>query len=375
MYNIYVASQYRNAVTGHFIGLDNYKNIATFSKGESFYDDNFGINSCKLTLEKNKKDLFSFNVKEDFLKFTSYKEDLLLFTSVIVEEVVDEDSQVLFNGRIVEVVNNYNGEVTVYCEGGLASLEYCDCPPYDFNVGIYQYIDKFINLNNANANINGTKFDKLFWEKGYIHHEGGNINFIRSSSDPKNAYAEFTEKLADEGMFFLDTTIEKIPDNAIGGIMKEYTINAKVTINFTDEYLGFNDLVLRYGENITKISQTQDIYDSYTSIAFYGETVQAKSQLEGDYIHKTLTVLDKDYHVQSEADARVKKELAKYSKTKKTIKVEGIPYDKKGMLISINKMIRVEAPFSNITGDYGIEKMTIDLFNPASNKIELTKIR
>ena len=352
-----------------------------YSNDVKIYDsrlDELSIFNAKIDLELNKTGAFSFTIYPEHPYFSG----LSKLTSIIK---VYQDDFLIFRGRVLNIEMGFYNQKQVSCEGELAFLIDSIIRPYEFSGSITEYLSKLINEHNSQVD------DYKKFIIGNVTVEDGDTSnnenkITRSDTTYKTTWDLITEKLV----------------NSLGGYLY---VRHEADGNYIDYLKDFNVLSnqnIELGKNLLDIKKTvkgEDIATAIIPLGGSGEsTITIKTKLDDsessaddiikkdDYVYsksgvstygwifKTVSYSD----IESDVDYLLKKakeDLRKALNSSTTIELTAADLSS---ITDVNpfrlgRYIKIKSDIHelNSTSDFLVKKLSIDLLNPASNKISI----
>ena len=337
--------------------------------------DKYSIGSPKLELELNKAGKFTFTVYKNHPCYGLIRKMKSIIT-------VYQDNELIFRGRVLESELGWYNEQKITCEGELAFLNDSIIEPYDYMTGgqitIAELFTKFITEHNAQVD----EYKKF--EIGEITVTDGDTSntdnkISRSSEDYDTTWSSINKKLLEP----------------LGGYL---VIRHEDDRNYIDYLADINVTTsqpIKFGINMTDVTQKISGDEVITAIIPLG----AKDEESGlrltiedatENVNKVKYLINQDQAEQfglifktvvwddvHEADIlwnKAKSYLTSIGFLTNTIEINAIDIsmiDSKFNPFKLGMKILVNSDFHKIESTMMIEKLSIDLMKPESNKITL----
>jgi hypothetical protein len=318
-----------------------------------------------LELELNKTGSFVFTLYPDHPRFSTVKR-----LKSIIE--VFQDDYLLFRGRVLDEEVGWHNEKTFSCEGELAFLLDSIQRPYDFTGSIPDFLGMLLSNHNAQ-----TDPEKQF-TLGNVAVTDPNDYIVRSDIDYVNTWDVITKKLVE----------------MLGGFLQVRHVNG---VNYLD-YLAESTLLapqkITFGKNLLDLKRTRKGEDIATVIIPLG------AKLEGTDQRLTIASVNGGVDYVQDSDA-----IAQFGKIVKTVifddvtepsnlKTKGEAYLSDSVkqwesieltaadMATVNRditsfhlatQVQVESYPHGLNQRFRVEKLSLNLFDPAANKMTLGK--
>ena len=353
--------------------------------GYSIYDPRVPdliVTAAKLSLELNKADSLTFTIQRDHPNITALKK----LKSTIV---VYEDSTVLFRGRLLDETVGWLNEIKCVCEGAFAWLNDSIQRPFTFPISENQaapsdYFSFLLGRHNEQEP-NNRKITL-----GNCSVTDPNNYIARSDSQYSSTYTLLKEGLLDTlgGYFRMRYT----SDSAILDYLSDFNVQVNQPISFGLNLLSLSTekkgdsictAILPLGKadeesgerlTISSLPNGQIIDDIYKS----GDIVysQGAETLYGGRIIKVMTF---DDITQAEnLRTRAKEALASQILVPQTVTLTAADLSKAGYSYNafrlgayVSIVDSAHSAYHSLLPMYLVSKMSLDLLNPASNKLTL----
>ena len=313
----------------------------------------------KLSLELNKSGSLTFIMPP------TNPTKINLLKSVIR---VFKNGSKIFEGRALNNESDFYNKGKVVCEGELAYLIDSIIRPYELhNMSVRDYLQFLINNHNSQVEI-----QKQF-TLGNVTVSDNNNSLYRLNENYPKTHDEINDKLIDR----------------LGGyLVVRYEDNIRY-LDYISTLDKLNSQVIRFGKNLLDITQYLNGADIKTAIIPLGKDKITISDVNNnlDYIYNQTavnlygwiwdTVSFDDVTVSSNLLTKANNYLNNIINTALTITLSAIDLsyiDIKIEEIKLGDLIRVVSKPHKLDHYFLINKLTLDLENPANDKIELGDI-
>lgn len=330
--------------------------------------------SPKLELELNKTGSFTFTIYPQ----NPYYNKLKKLKSIIR---VYQNNYLLFRGRILNDEEGFYNQKQVTCEGELAFLLDSIQRPYDLTGGGQGVsVEEFFTflINNHNSQVDADKQFKV----GTITVTDPNDYLVRADSTYMNTFDSITKKLIDSYGGYLWVRHEE------DGNYIDYLADFDRTIDQTVEF----------GQNLLDYKRAQNGEEIATAIIPLGATPEAEEGEEKSDKKLTIESVNdgKDYVFDADAVAEhgwifktvewsdvtdpsnLKRKGEEYLATsiafENTIELTAVDLSAINTNISAFKLgryVQVTSKYHDVNSMFLVNKLSIDLVNPSSNKLTL----
>ena len=343
--------------------------------GVILYDPAAGhvLGSPKLSLELNKVPEFTFTI------YPGHQAYGLLQRMKSVVRVMDDAGAIVFEGRVLDDERGFRDAKKVTCEGDLAYLVDSIVRPYDHQGSITDMLTRLIQQHNSQVGA-----DKRF-EVGRVTVEDNNDYIHYSSTTYPTTWDELTDKLVDTH----------------GGYLFVRHEGGKRWLDYLSDFELLSNQPIEFGRNLLDLTRTTKGADVVTAIVPLGKRGESTTDAEGNQVEgKRLTIESvnggRDW-VQDDAA------VAKYGFIAKTVTWDDVTEPRnlltkaKGELAQAvqlqSEISLTAADLSALDADFDgfrlgtyvkvvsephgldlnllVNKLSIDLGNPASNKLSL----
>lgn len=327
------------------------------------------IYNPKVNLEVNKTGSFTFTIYPNHPYFSQLKK----LKSIIT---VYQDKYLLFRGRILNYDEDFHNEWQVTCEGELAFLLDSVQRPYDFmsddkHTTITELFTFFINNHNSQVDS-----DHQF-TVGNITVTDPNDYIVRSDSTYLNTWESIEQKLI----------------NTHGGYLQIRHENDVNYIDYLSDFSAMGNQTIKFGKNLIDLTKNIKGEDIATAIIPLGAKISEDSDErltiksvndDVDYVYNADAVALYGWIFKSvtwddvtEASNLLRKGeqyLADSINTVTSIELSAV--DLAGIDQNINAFhlgtyVKVESTPHSVDQFFRVEKQSIDLLKPDSNKLTL----
>lgn len=330
--------------------------------------ENLKILNPSVELEVNKTGSFQFNILSDH----PYYQMIRKMKSIIT---VFQNDYLLFRGRVLDDEIGWHNEKTIKCEGELAFLLDSIVRPYDFTGSVRDYLKMLLNSHNSQV-----EAEKRF-VLGNVTVTDPNNYIVRSNIDYVDTWKELNDKLIgllggyiivrhEDGVHYLD-------------YLQDFTLLAPQTIKFGKNLLDLKRIskgadiataVIPLGAKL-KDAEGNDT-DQRLTIATVNDgsdtIVDDGAKAQYGLIVKTVTF--EDVTEAANLLTKGKAHLAQLVNLPETIELTAADLATLGEKITsfhIGTKVRVESKPHGIDQLFTVSKLSINLFDPASNKLTL----
>ncbi len=337
------------------------------------------IFDAKLDLEVNKTGGFSFTIYPEH----PYFDKLEKLSSIIT---VYQDDYLLFRGRILNDTQGFYNEKQVSCEGELAFL--CDSiqRPWDFMSGdshttVKDLFEFFINNHNAQVD------EKKKFKIGRVTVTDPNNYIVRSDSTYLNTWNSIGEKLLNTNGGYLNVRHEE--DGVYLDYLEDFETISNQTIQFAENLLDINKVIkgeqiasaiIPIGATVSEGSENQ----AKITIEDLPDDESGDICKKDDYVYSKTAVQKygwifkkNEWNDVTQADNLLlkAKELLQTS-VNLDVSIELSAFDLSALNADISSFmlgtyIKVYTSPHNLNSNFLVQKLSIDLMNPQSNKLTL----
>lgn len=322
------------------------------------------LTSARLQKQAGKAGTFTFTMPpthpyiDDFEKLASYVD-------------VYRDDDIIFSGRVYEQQKNINSMMTITCEGLLAVFNDTVARPGTYNVSLTELLE--ILLTSHNAQVTADKQIQLGTvsiSDEYLYREYEN-------------YASTMERL------------KKLADD-YGAYLEVRKTNGQLFLDFVGEYTHIATQTIDFGQNLLSLTQDSKTTDLISVIVPLGAQTEGEGQKKSrvtikdvnegrDYIENPEAVSKigrvckimtwDDVTIPANLYAKAEAYLNDMSRSRVTITAGAIDMASANSSVEAWKLGDNVLVNASALGIYGqrmtITGQTIDLLNPAQNKLTL----
>lgn len=330
--------------------------------------ENLKIIRPKVSLEDNKTGSFTFTIYPDH----PYYEQINKLTSIIT---VYQDNYLLFRGRVLNEELGFRNEKSITCEGDLAFFLDSIQRPYNYSGSITGFLTQLIN--NHNSQVDAAKRFTL-----------GNVTVIDSNNTIARSDINYTKTW--------DVIEEKLLDELGGHIIVRHENNVNY-VDYLADYSTISNQSIEFAKNLLDMKRTRKGQDIITALIPLGanlvdehgeETTErlTVASVNGglDYIYDQAAVNEfgwifatniwDDVTVASNLLTKGNAYLASLCEMNTTIELSAADLAGTGQNVSsfhLGTYVRVTSNPHGIDQNFLVSKLSIDLMNPASNKLTL----
>ena len=342
-----------------------------YANGFLLHDDRleeYRIMSPKLELEVNKTGSFQFSIYPDHIYYNKIAKIKTIIT-------VYQDSTILFRGRVLNEEKGFYNEKQVSCEGELAFLLDSIQRPYDFTGSVSDYFKQLVM--NHNAQVEAAKQFVI----GNVTVTDPNNYIVRSNIDHVSTWDELNGKLV----------------NNLGGHVRVRHEDGKNIIDYLKDFNTLSTQTVEFGKNLIDLKNITKGENMATALIPLGAKLKDN---EGKDTDKRLTVAavndGKDFITDADAVDKYgfickqqvwddvteasnlltkgKAYLASLVNIASSIEITaadlaGIDMNMK--TFRLGSKVQVISPPHGINQLFVVQKLSVDLLNPASNKLTL----
>lgn len=330
--------------------------------------ENLKILNPSVELEVNKTGSFVFTVPVDH----PYYGLIHKLKSIIT---VYQDDYLLFRGRVLDDETGWHNEKAVSCEGEMAFLLDSIMRPYDFTGSIPEYLALLLDSHNAQVDA-----EKRF-ALGKVTVTDANDYIVRSNIDYTETWTELHNKLID----LLGGYLQIRHENGVHYLdyLKDFTLLAPQAIMFGKNLLDLKRIskgseiataVIPLGAKL-KDAEGNDT-DKRLTIASVnaGSDTIVDEDAQAQYGLIVKTVIFEDVTEPSNLLTKGKAHLAQLVNLPESIELTAADLAVLGEDIAsfhIGTQVRVASKPHGINQLFTVSKLSINLFDPASNKLTL----
>lgn len=326
------------------------------------------VMSPKLALEVNTTGSLTFSIYPEHIHYSH----IAKFKTIIT--VYQEDA-LLFRGRVLDDEIGFYNEKQVVCEGQLAFLLDSIQRPYDFTGSISDYLQMLIT--NHNAQVEEAKRFTL----GTVTVTDPNDYIVRSNIDHVNTWEEINKKLLDLLSGFLQVRFEG--GTAYLDYLHDFSTLSTQSVEFGKNLIDLK--IISKGEGIAtaliplgaklKNSEGQDTDKRLTIESVNeGKDFIVDEDAASEYGRIFATAIWDDVTEASNLLAKGRAYLAGLVNVASTIELtaadlSGIDLDVQ--TFRLGSYVQVISSPHSINQLFMVQKLSVDLLNPASNKLTL----
>lgn len=319
-------------------------------------------------LEVNKTGSFQFVMYPDHTRYPLIQK----LKSIIT---VYQDDYLLFRGRVLDDEIGWHNEKTITCEGELAFLIDSIQRPYEYSGTVVGFLNLLISRHNEQV-----EASKRF-EVGTVTVTDANDYIVRSSIDYTDTWTELQNKLID----------------LLGGYIMVRHADGISYIDYLQDFTLLSPQTITFGKNLMDLKRIRKGADIATAVIPLGAKLKNE---EGNDIDERLTIASlnngSDTLVDEEAQAQYglivktvifddvteasnlltkgKAHLAQLVNLPETIELTAADLAALGGEMAsfhIGTKVRVTSQPHGIDQLFTVSKLSISLFDPASNKLTL----
>lgn len=330
--------------------------------------ENLKILNPSVELEVNKTGSFMFTVPVDH----PYYGLMHKLKSIIT---VYQDDYLLFRGRVLDDEIGWHNDKAVSCEGEMAFLIDSIMRPYDFSGSIAEYLTLLLDSHNAQVD------EEKRFTLGKVTVTDANSYIVRSNIDYTDTWTELNNKLLNNLGGYLQVRHE----NGVHYLdyLQDFTLLAPQTITFGKNLLDLKRI--RKGGTIATAviplgAKLKDAEGSDTDKRLTVESVNAgvdtivDEDAQAQYGLIVKTVIFDDVTEAANLLTKGKAHLAQLVNLPETIELTAADLAALGEKITsfhIGTKVRVTSKPHGIDQLFTVTKLSINLFNPAANKLTL----
>lgn len=330
--------------------------------------EDYRVMSPKLELEVNKTGSFQFSIYPDHIYYTKITRIKTIIT-------VFQGSTIVFRGRVLNEEKGFYNEKQVSCEGELAFLLDSIQRPYEFTGSVLDYFTQLIT--NHNEQVEAAKQFVI----GNVTVTDPNDYIVRSNIDHVSTWDELNKKLIDN----------------LGGYVQVRHEEGKNIIDYLAEFKTLSTQAVEFGKNLIDLKNITKGENMATALIPLGAKLKDN---EGKDTDKRLTVAavndGKDFITDADAVDKFgficrqqiwddvteasnlltkgKAYLASLVNVASSIELTaadlaGIDLNMK--TFRLGSQVQVISPLHGINQLFVVKKLSVDLLDPASNKLTL----
>ncbi len=326
------------------------------------------IISPSVELEANKTGSFMFTIPADH----PYYGLIHKLKSIIT---VYQDDYLLFRGRVLDDEIGWHNEKAVSCEGEMAFLLDSIMRPYDFNGSIAEYLALLLDSHNGQVD------EEKWFVLGNVTVTDANDYIVRSNIDYTDTWTELNNKLL----------------NNLGGYLQIRHENGVHYLDYLQDFTLLAPQTITFGKNLLDLKRISKGADIATAVIPLGAKLK---DAEGQDTDKRLTIASVNNGTDTIVDEKAKAQyglivktvifddvteaanlltkgkahLAQIVNLPETIELTAADLAALGEKITsfhIGTKVRVETKPHGIDQLFTVSKLSVNLFEPASNKLTL----
>lgn len=323
------------------------------------------IFKATVELEENKSGSFQFTVYPNHPRYSLLKRMKSIIT-------VYQGDYLLFRGRILDEEVKMHNEKVIACEGDLAFLLDSILRPFSFSGTAMEFLAYVLGLHNAQVD------EEKRFSVGQMTIEGA---------------VEYTT----EEYLTTKETLDKALSGPLGGYFKTRYADGQAYVDYLARSTLLAPQTIEFGKNLLDLNRIWKGSDIATVIVPLGDKIKAE---EGNNMGKRLTIESvnggADFVQDADAIAQfgiiVKSVIFDGVTDAETLKAKGLAYladsvklpDTIDLMASdlaaagvdivsfhLGTQVRVISRPHGINQLFTVKKLSIDLFNPAANKLSL----
>ncbi len=373
---------YKIYIDGHLIHNDKY--------------ENYKLSNPTLETELNNPGSLTFIINPDHPKYSSFTTGVPRFKRMKSIVTVEQDGRLIFRGRILDSAGTFYNQKQVICEGELAFLLDTTIRPYSKQASPEELLKYYIGIHNEQM----AEYPEKQFVVGTVTVTDGEENDenreIRANESAVKTWDEINDKLI----------------NSLGGyLIIDTAPNGKRRINWLkDDDLLFGTQTIEYGKNLLDLNTTNSGSEITTVLIPYGAKKEGSetttrlditskedgvvAELEndrlikkGDYIYSERGVEEYGFiqnskswdDITEDVDHLLKVAIEELNNTKaevKSIEIRTVDLYKIENVdtFQLGTKVKVTSKKHNINGEvFPLTKKSVNLTNPASNTLTLTK--
>lgn len=330
--------------------------------------EDYRVMSPKLELEVNKTGSFQFSIYPDHIYYTKITRIKTIIT-------VFQGSTIVFRGRVLNEEKGFYNEKQVSCEGELAFLLDSIQRPYEFTGSVLDYFTQLIT--NHNEQVEAAKQFAI----GNVTVTDPNDYIVRSNIDHVSTWDELNKKLIDN----------------LGGYVQVRHEEGRNIVDYLAEFKTLSTQAVEFGKNLIDLKNITKGENMATALIPLGAKLKDN---EGKDTDKRLTVAavndGKDFIADADAvdkfgficrqqiwdDVTEASNLLTKGKAYLTSlvnvasSIELTAADLAGIDLNmktfrLGSQVQVISPPHGINQLFVVKKLSVDLLDPASNKLTL----
>ena len=330
--------------------------------------ENLKILNPSVELEVNKTGSFQFGILSDH----PYYQMIRKMKSIIT---VYQDDYLLFRGRVLDDEIGWHNDKKIACEGDLAFLLDSIMRPYDFTGSIPEYLALLLDSHNGQVD------EEKRFVLGNVTVTDANDYIVRSNIDYTDTWTELNNKLL----------------NILGGYLQVRHENGVHYLDYLKDFTLLAPQTITFGKNLLDLKRISKGSEIGTAVIPLGAKLK---DAEGNDTDKRLTVASVNNGLDTIVDEKAKAQyglivktvifddvteaanlltkgkahLAQLVNLPETIELTAADLAVLGADIAsfhIGTQVRVTSRPHGIHQLFTVSKLSINLFDPASNKLIL----
>lgn len=351
--------------------------VYVINQGEEYplyepLDDELRIYDPVLTQEMGRGGMFKFCIYEDH----PYASKMELLKSEII---VYRDDKEIYRGRILIPEYNMKKLISITVEGDLCYFNDSQQAPYSITGGVSDFINTILDVHNSQVD----DFKKVY--PGIITVADTAPDVTRSEKKYKNTWETLCNQLVKE----------------IGGFLRIRNEGGKKYLDYLWDYGGFNEQVIRFGENLLDIKRHIDAMSIVTCLIPIGANLEYADDLGEQQVRQIdiTSVNDGKNYIQNDAGIeqygkiwgtktwkdvtepdklleKAREHLNNLSGLLDTIEISAIDLsliDESAQEFELGKWTTVSSPPHGIDKQMILRKRVINLSDPTGGSITLGK--
>lgn len=325
--------------------------------------DELQLQYMKIEMELNKTGSFSFTIYQDHVAYNLINK----LKSIIT---VYQDDSLLFKGRVLDDEIGFHNEKQVICEGELAFLLDSIQRPYDYSGSLSGYFTQLIN--NHNAQVESSKQFTV----GNVTVQQGTASFSRKETEYMNTWDSIQNKLIETH----------------GGYI---VIRHQNNVNYIDYLSDFNVISsqkITFGKNLIDMKLKRSGEEIATAVIPLGAKLEGTDERltiksvnnNVDYVYNQTAVTSYGWifktvifdDISSASDLKTKglEYLSQQVSIVNSLELSAADLasiDQNVNSFRIGTYVRVTTEPHSIDQNFLVDKISVDLLNPANNKLTL----
>lgn len=334
--------------------------------------EDYKITKGQVSHEVNKSGSFTFTIYKDHPFFDRI---IKLKTKITVYK----NSDIVFQGRVLNDVNGFYNDKTFTCEGELSYFLDSIQRPWTFTGTPKDLVIQFINIHN----------EQVEESKRFLI---GDITIFDNNDYINRENSEYEDTLTNINTRLLDT---------LGGyIYISHTAEGKPIFNYYNDFPFSSEQTIEFGENLLDFTKTNNCQEVATAIIGLGAVIETEKQTDEEKPKERVTFKDinggLDYVMDAEAVEKygkifkvvvwddvtepenllrkTREYLAESIKQNITIELSAIDLsllDRQIDTFSLGDYITIISRPHGVNERLLLSKQTLDLLKPSNDKITL----